>query len=499
MKFILLLTLFCITTISLASNSITGMAPAHVGDKVRLLRYDDYITRKTVEIVTSTVLSDSTFSLSFQTDETFEALLEIGDSYGVVYIQPDAEYKILFPKVESGHRLSKNYVSLIFEEAPAANDINSMILYLDQRIDGFVQVTASGYHDGDSIGKPKTMLGQDEWREELKGFKDHLTHLYDSIDNTFFIEYMVFSIANLELLGSTQNSSIGLNKEGVYHAYIHKAPFLPGNNAYMKLINNFYSNIFSGFIDTSRQILKNIILEDPKALQNFMSEHMHYSRKDLGELLMIKALGEAYISNKYPRSSIINILEKLKKDCVETSNQKLAGNVLKYLTNLRKGYPAPQFNVPSAYGDSIKLTEYQGKYLYISFFETWCTQCQVEFEIMVKLKERYGKNVHMLSICMDSDKANLEKFLRKNPQYTWDFAWAGDQPQLLEYYDISNYPIYFLLDKDGNILQAPALTPSPKGNYESIDRTMHNLNRQSGSGNTNRLGPPKPPDHRGRK
>ena len=484
---ITLVILLCFPFIA-SSVDISGVAPDQVGESVRLLRYDDYITRKTEELGTAIVDKDSSFSITYNTQETFKAILEVGNVYSFIYVQPDGDYKLLVPAAE-GQRLGHNFVEFIFEEVPPEDDINFLILDFDYRVDGF-------------MGQTFHVLADSSWHNRLNRFKKHMVEIYDSVENIYFINYMTYSIAMMEMVGHAQSDAAML-KEITYQSYIHQSPIFYRHDAYMRLINNFYTNIFGSLPkDQERQLLAALVIENVDTLRAVLAHNPYHVNARLSELIMIKGLGEAYMSNRYPRSNIIHILEDLTKDAIVDEHKHIAQNMIGKLTKLQRGYPAPEFTVHSDEGDEISLTKYRGEYVYLTFFETWCTECIADMRIMTTLQKRYGEQVKMVSVCMDEDPKALDNLLKEYQEFDWTFLKGHEAPELKSLYDLVAYPSYILIDPEGNVIQYPALRPSPKGNYESIDKTMYNIKRnltqndgQDGPPKPFELRPPKPPEH----
>jgi len=465
MKLILILIL-CFPQIILATT-IDGIASEHVGHTIRLLRYEDYITNKTLEVAKTTVNTDSTFSISFETDEIFQAILEVGNVYAYIYVQPEANYEVGVPAIQDhAKRLNHNNIQLIFTKVPDTNDINYLILDFDYQLDLF-------------FSRNVDIMGSRDWSIYLDSFKNHLSRIYKDIDNGYFINYMSFSTVQMELIGNPK-LDVGVNMELIYDTYLNESPVFHQHSAYMMVVNNFYKNIFESVsVFHERALMKAVILENEDSIMAVLKHYKHYQNHELTELVVIKALGESYMNNKMPRSSVLNILTDMSETAHYKTHKTIAKNMIKKLTKLRKGYPAYNFILPDKYGKDISLNDFKGKYTYVTFFEPWSSQSLSDFKIMVKLKERYPSNIEMISICTGPDSESFSTFIKANTNYDWTFLNGYNHADLIEYYDINTYPAYFLIDPEGNLIQAPALSPSPRGNYDSIDKVMYNIDKRA--------------------
>jgi peroxiredoxin len=446
------------------AEKITGLATEYVGEKVRLLKYDDYLSKKTIELASATVGADSTFTLNYEIEETFEVIVEVGNVYGYMYLQPEQDYEIGVP-IEDGARTSAHRsIQLAFIELPPKTDVNFLILDLDYRIDGF-------------IGNTFELIADEEWARRLENFEATLTNVYAGINDPFFISYMTFRIASLELVGNPQ-LEIGMRKQMVYDVYLKNSPVFRENSSYMQLVNSFYKNIFGSILAYhERGLMAAFVTENLDTLKSILSEHAYFKNGPLNELVLIKGLSEVYMSSQYPKSNILNMLKEIKNNAVFEENKKVAANMIKKMTKLVRGYPAPNFKLRSDDGSLVGLEKFRGKFIYLTFFEEWSQESLSEFRIMQKLDERYGEHFEFVSICMGPDSSSLDKFIRKNKEFDWTFLDGYGRPDIQQYYEVVSYPLYYIIDPEGNFYQVPALSPSPKGNYESVDKTMYQINK----------------------
>ncbi len=446
------------------ADKIEGLAAEHVGAKVRLLKYDDYMSRKTIELAAATVEADSMFTLNYQIEETIEVIVEVGNVYGYMYLQPGQDYQIGVP-IEKGAKTSAHRsIQLAFLELPPKTDINFLILDLDYRIDGF-------------LGNTFDLIADKEWARRLENFEAELTNIYGTVEDQYFITYMTFRLASLELVGNPQ-MEVGMRKQMVYDVYLKNSPVFRENGAYMQLVNSFYKNVFGSILAYhERGLMAAFVTEDLDSLKSMLSQHAYFENGPLNELVLIKGLSEVYMSSQYPKSNILNMLKEIKNNAVFEPNKKIAANMIKKMTKLVRGYPAPNFKLKSDDGSIVGLEKFKGKFVYLTFFEEWSQESISEFKIMQTLQKRYGKHFEFVSICMGPDSNSLDNFIRKYKEFDWTFLNGYGHEEIKEYYDIVAYPLYFIIDPEGNLYQVPALSPSPKGNYESVDKTMYQINK----------------------
>jgi cytochrome c biogenesis protein CcmG/thiol:disulfide interchange protein DsbE len=114
------------------------------------------------------------------------------------------------------------------------------------------------------------------------------------------------------------------------------------------------------------------------------------------------------------------------------------------------GTPAPPFVLEGQTGP-VKLSNYQGKYVYLDFWASWCAPCKRSFPWMGELQKRYGANgLQVVAINVDATRADAERFLAQTPA-GFVVAWdpAGVTPLQ---YAIKGMPSSVLIDPAGNIV-----------------------------------------------
>lgn len=67
---------------------------------------------------------------------------------------------------------------------------------------------------------------------------------------------------------------------------------------------------------------------------------------------------------------------------------------LKINEKLGKGKPSPKFeNYKNYSGGTACLDDFEGSYVYIDVWATWCVPCIVEMPYMRKIEEEYAKKI----------------------------------------------------------------------------------------------------------
>ena len=97
-----------------------------------------------------------------------------------------------------------------------------------------------------------------------------------------------------------------------------------------------------------------------------------------------------------------------------------------------------------------KLTQYQGKVVYVDFWASWCGPCRKSFPWMNNLKKTYqAQGFEIVSINLDRDLQLAEKFLAHYPA---SFDVIYDPNGLLaKKYHVKGMPSSFILNRKSEV------------------------------------------------
>ena len=117
------------------------------------------------------------------------------------------------------------------------------------------------------------------------------------------------------------------------------------------------------------------------------------------------------------------------------------------------GQLAPDFALKNSAGTNLRLSEYRGQVVLVSFWAKWCNRCTEQLAMLSDLQKRYGDaNLRVLAVNIDSDdQAARDATNRLGITVLHD----ADQSVVREY-DPSVLPFAVLVDPHGTVRQVYA-------------------------------------------
>ena len=132
---------------------------------------------------------------------------------------------------------------------------------------------------------------------------------------------------------------------------------------------------------------------------------------------------------------------------------------------LTQGKPAPAFTLLDNTGKSVTLSDFKGKVVYLDFWGTWCAPCMKEMtEFSHDLKKQFeGREVVFLYVSMGDPEDRWKQTLVEK-QFTGSNSVHLREPresnQVATDYQVTMFPTYWLIGRDGRIVDTRAPRPS---------------------------------------
>jgi cytochrome c biogenesis protein CcmG/thiol:disulfide interchange protein DsbE len=114
------------------------------------------------------------------------------------------------------------------------------------------------------------------------------------------------------------------------------------------------------------------------------------------------------------------------------------------------GQPAPRFRAKTTTGDQFNNASVKGKVVLFEFWTTWCKYCEAEASMVDDVaKEFADKGLIVLAVDVLEPDQKVKKYLVEHPRSV-PIVLTKDT-NLAAMYNAQSYPIYVVIDRDGNI------------------------------------------------
>lgn len=133
---------------------------------------------------------------------------------------------------------------------------------------------------------------------------------------------------------------------------------------------------------------------------------------------------------------------------------------------------APNFEIKTG-TESLQLTDFRGKVVYVDFWASWCAPCRKSFPWLNEMQKKYkNKGLTIIGINLDKERQLADLFLKTSPA---NFHIVYDpEGKLASKYKLVGMPSAYLIDKQGKIQHTHVgFRPSKKQSYE--DAILHLL------------------------
>lgn len=117
----------------------------------------------------------------------------------------------------------------------------------------------------------------------------------------------------------------------------------------------------------------------------------------------------------------------------------------------QEGFAAPDFELETLSGETVRLYENNGKPSLINFWASWCPPCKVEMPHLQEAYEQYGEqvNFHMVDLAFNDDFDNMSQYIEENG-YTFPIP-LDETGDVATTYQAVAIPTTFVVDEKGII------------------------------------------------
>lgn len=436
-------------TVSADSVRFFGKAPSYAGMTVVFERTSNFITRETQEVVRLPIDKSGRFDQVFSLTETTYCFAELGIYSGYIYCEPGCSYELELP-VFTARPLSEKfnpYFKLELVEIglrnPIPSAINVLIRDFDEAFDALYDLNAVSIFVKADVPKAKLLVDQLDSifpKTSLDYFENHREAQYGKLFNLAYKRQRRTTIAYAGNL----------------------FPVNPNEPAYSSLFNEVFKDFFQYYFSTPHgKRLRDGFRQASSfdSLSMVMAEDTLFTNTTFRETLLLKALYDAYYSERYDKNQLEKLFFSAQNECKTAIAKSFGQSVYKHVTKLKNGTVAPDFIAYSSSGRDFSLSSFKGKFVYVCFANTQNHACKKDLIAMTALARDFKKDLEVVAVVTDENRDDAFAFEKQNG-LKYNFLHYNFNGKVLLDYNVKAMPTYYLVDPEGNIYNNSMLPPN---------------------------------------
>ncbi len=130
------------------------------------------------------------------------------------------------------------------------------------------------------------------------------------------------------------------------------------------------------------------------------------------------------------------------------------------------GTTPADFTLPDIEGQEVRLSDFRGKTVMLTFWATWCAPCNAELPTVQEIYEEYRDNGLVVLAVDDENQATVREFLRaKHYSFT---ALVDSKRTVFREFAIHYIPTAFVINPDGIVTQEVTGWEGPQRLLEAL-------------------------------
>jgi len=135
---------------------------------------------------------------------------------------------------------------------------------------------------------------------------------------------------------------------------------------------------------------------------------------------------------------------------------------------------APRFHAKTLEGEPFTNASVKGKVVLLQFWTTWCPYCKSEEDLVNDITTEFAdQGLIVLAVDVAESKKKVTQYLKEHPRKCG--IVLTQDTNLAAMYQANSYPIYVVIDRDGNIVD----TQRGAGGERSLRRMLEQAGLES--------------------
>lgn len=442
--------LLSLTQYAFAATAIVkGHAKGYEGRTLVFRTYADPLSRLAVDLVSTTVTQEGTFSFEAEVDQVTHVTVDLSFYVGHLYLEPSARYEVSLPPFRL--RPDADRFNPYYEPRQVSLIINSATSPLNAAVASLNSAFADIYY-------PSAVRLV---RKHDRRLADKLILRLDSAVRAINCQLPFFR-QQAQFLRARIYATPRLNaSRHVLATFYAGKPLALNVPAYWQTIDMLSPDILnvSPYPDIKNNIKKLLASNSPSVaeLSSILARDTLFANSTpLREALIVKAITDAYYSNGISEGRADSLLTNAARSLHTKAVRLMAANVYAKKNRLRAGLPAPDFSITDNKGNEVKLSDFRGRFLYLCFMHSKNYECVKAMPLLDNIAQAHRDNLDVVCLFTDDQTDNLFKQVAQNGYHWRALSYISFQRVMADY-QVEALPTYFLIAPDGciEIAQAP--------------------------------------------
>ncbi len=251
--------------------------------------------------------------------------------------------------------------------------------------------------------------------------------------------------------------------------YVQGKPVLYDHPDYMDFFLQLYPPMFQNWAQEVRDSsIRTILMQGANydSLLQAVSAKAEIPGREVAELVVVSGCYALYKEKLLKDAQVSQFMTQAFVKVVHPSLRRIIRQILQRIHFLQRGTPFPDLRALRADGSQFVLSETQGKAVYLMFFEMSNPSSLAEFLASKAFVERYKDELQLVGICMDCNFTLLDQL---SQTYKIKAELVLSSPDIMDQFEMVRTFTAFLIDKEGNVAQAPAKSPGNGGDGQIYD------------------------------